>query len=421
VNDVDPFLRRVHHELSASFAPDRTVHHAAAADPIDVIGGFSDYAGATVVSAVSDRVARVAVQPRDDGQIQVFSFDHYDAHRPFTLVAPVEAVQRATDAQLRAHFADANAAWAGIAVGVVRASIASGASVRGGVSIAIQSNATNPAATLAAVARSVEPLCSGTSLPFETWVDDVSRVSGEPLRLRDVLAAAHGQSGELVRVECQSCTLLEPISLPAGVGVANREVRFATSAWQERAAELRVAAAMAHRLILDKIRQMGLAAGRELVGDPMGGYLSNLPLNDYRRYFRPYLPETLKGGAFLIEHRRANDPEVQIHPDTHYPILSACDLHVFSANRVRSFLDCVRFARDTSDPAVREKELNKAGHLLYASHASLGSDAGLVCTDADAIVAQIRRHEHSGYYGASLTPTGVAVLQALSAEAIADI
>lgn len=418
MNDVDPFLCRVRHELTASFAPDRPISHATVRAPIDIIGAFSDYAGATVVSTVSDRATHVAAQLRDDALVQVFSFDLYDAHRPFTLVAPVDAILRATDEQLRAHFADANASWAGVAVGVVRAAIAAGSMPSGGVSLAIESDAISPAAMLTAVARAIEPMCAGVSLPLETWVGDVSRVSGESVRPRDVLASAHGKAGSLVRVSCQTCQVIDVVQMPAGVTFGVREVGYETVDWQSTVARLRAASAMGHRLIFEKIRQMGVAAGRELIGDPTGGYLSNLPLNDYRRYFRPYLPESLKGGQFLLEHRRAVDAGVQIHPDTHYPVQAACDLHVFSANRVSSFVDCINSARDTIDPDAREKELNKAGHLLYATHASLAADAGLVSPAADAIVAHIRKHEHAGYYGASLTPTGITVLQEASARAI---
>jgi hypothetical protein len=155
-----------------------------------------------------------------------------------------------------------------------------------------------------------------------------------------------------------------------------------------------------------------------MVGDPTGGYLSNLALNDYRRYFRPYLPESLKGGTFLLEHRRIGDPTIHIQPDTHYPIQAACDLHIFSANRVATFIECLNAARTAPDEGERQKELNKAGHLLYATHAALAGDAGLVCPEADAIVERIRKREHAGYYGAGLTPTGVVILQDVDAQPV---
>jgi hypothetical protein len=47
------------------------------------------------------------------------------------------------------------------------------------------------------------------------------------------------------------------------------------------------------------MRDMGVAAGRSLEADPMNGYLANLDPDDYKRYFRQYLPEFMSGREFL--------------------------------------------------------------------------------------------------------------------------
>jgi hypothetical protein len=159
---------------------------------------------------------------------------------------------------------------------------------------------------------------------------------------------------------------------------------------------------MGHRLILEKIRQMGVAAGKQMLADPLHGQLANLPLNDYRRYFRAFLPETLRGGTYLIDHHPQHDPQIRIALDAHYPVQAATDFHIFGAHRVQNFIDSLRAASVATDPDDRDKELNKAGHLLYATHASLASDAGLIDPAADEWVEKIRRNELAGYYGAGV-------------------
>ena len=37
----------------------------------------------------------------------------------------------------------------------------------------------------------------------------------------------------------------------------------------------------------EEMRRFGTEAGRELIADPMGGYLANLDPEDYKRFFRP--------------------------------------------------------------------------------------------------------------------------------------
>jgi hypothetical protein len=50
------------------------------------------------------------------------------------------------------------------------------------------------------------------------------------------------------------------------------------------------------------MRRAGQVMGKQLVADPMNGYLANLDPDDYKQFFRPYMPETMNGGEFLRHH-----------------------------------------------------------------------------------------------------------------------
>ena len=56
------------------------------------MGGIADYTGAMVCELPLDRSGRGHLPARGDRQVQVFSFNLLDEHRPFTLRIPLEAL-----------------------------------------------------------------------------------------------------------------------------------------------------------------------------------------------------------------------------------------------------------------------------------------------------------------------------------------
>src|SRR5205823_10252772 len=80
------------------------------------------------------------------------------------------------------------------------------------------------------------------------------------------------------------------------------------------------------------------------------------------------------------------------------------------------------------DPRQRKAALDRAGHLMYASHLSYTNDAMLGADECDLLVKLVRERERHGLYGAKITGGGsggtVAVLADASDSAdnaIADI
>ena len=403
-------------ELGASFTADRPIAIRTAYEPIDVMGGFSGYTGATVVSAAADRSCSIAIQPRDDRQIQVFSFGLFDQHKPFTLIAPLDAITKATPDQLRQHFQDPNTTWAACAVGCVRslqalsadAPMLQNVTASTGRNIAILADTSDPAAHVAATMRAL--LDPDLAYEGETLLQVaklcrqvLSEIVDEPTELRRIIASLVVSPQQMVGVRSQPDPVVIPVLLPDDVKVGVADVA-AHPDHTKQLARLRVGAEMGRILILDKMRQLGQAAGRELIADPIGGCLANLDLNDYRRFFRPFLPETFKGGAFLLQHGRLADKSLHVEPDHHYPIQLATDFHVFGANRTKNFIQALTNAHGLAIGSDRTLELNKAGHLLYAAHKSLNADAGIDTTESDKVVDWVRANESQGYYGAVLTP-----------------
>src|SRR5437763_766292 len=117
LHPVPALLSRVRAELGADFRPDRPTRVSRAPGRLDVMGGIADYTGSLVCEATLDRAAAVALQERDDRELQVFSFNLFDEHRPFTFRVPLDALAHHPADVLRREFAEPGRRWAAYLAG----------------------------------------------------------------------------------------------------------------------------------------------------------------------------------------------------------------------------------------------------------------------------------------------------------------
>jgi L-arabinokinase len=479
---VPTLLARLRVEMAASFVPGKSVRVSRAPGRLDVMGGIADYTGSLVCESTLDRAAAVAVQSREDRQIQVFSFNLLDDHRPFTLMLSMEHLATSSIADLRRAFGDRGRRWAGYLAGCLAilhdeklldladpkvkgvnialysdVPLGAGVSSSAAIEVATMMNLVDHYG-VGAVAAGVNPRENDATLDgsrsrvvsarVDTRDHDLSastsrqgltpmrvaamcqrvenEIVGAPCGIMDQAASTAGEAGALMRLVCQPHELQAPLLLPDGIRAIGINSNVKHSVGGGQYGRTRCAAFMGHKIIVDKMRQMGAQSGREMVADPMNGYLANLDLNDYKKFFRPYLPETIKGGQFLLQYGPSIDRATSVEPDTQYHVQSATDHHVFEAHRVREFVRYLEEAArlDTAD-AGRKLLLDKAGHLMYASHISYTKDARLGADECDVLVDLVRRRESAGLYGAKITGGGsggtVAVLCDISPSADAAI
>lgn len=419
---VEALVAQVRSELAAGFVPDRPIHTAYAPGRLDVMGGLTLYTGGLLCQTPIDLGATVGVQARDDRSVQVFSFNLFNQQKPFTLIIPLDALALPLKT-LQREFAEPGRTWAAAVVGCLailhdaqRIDLRN-PSLRG-LNIAVQSDVPerlglgSSAAMIAAAMSAMVDAFALESPPVDELARLCQRVAvelaGEAHGAEAFLVPLAGQKGVLTRVLVQPFESHPPLPLPEKIRIIaiDTGVRAAAADLVARK-RTRVAAFMGHKLILEKMRQLGAAAGRELIADPMNGYLANLPLADYKRFFRPYLPESLKGGPFLLQHRGTIDPASKIEPDYDYAVQQATDYHVFDANRTREFVRYIEAACAEADAHARTLLLDKAGHLMYASHVAYAKDALLGNDDVDLLIEQLRAKERSGIYGARLTGPGI--------------
>lgn len=436
---VRSLLRRIRAELAADFGPGRRVIVARAPGRLDVMGGIADYTGATVCEMTLDRAAAVAAAPRDDGNIQVFSFNLFDEHKPFTLRMPLKALAAAPAEALRREFDQPGRKWAAYLVGCLHAlhtrRVIDLGRVSRGVSLAVystvpigagvSSSAAIEVATMMSLAGHFECLSKMTPLGLAAMCQEVeNHVAGAPCGVMDQVASCCGEEGTLLRLRCQPHELLPPLALPNGLGIfgINSDVRHSVGGgaygWT------RCAAFMGHRIILEAMRAIGAAAGHVLDVDPLNGYLANLDPDDYKRLFRPRLPDSIRGQDFLDRYGPTIDTATRVDPAIEYPVLHAVDHHVLEARRVERFCEFLEDAQEASG-LKRKWLLDRAGHLMYASHLSYTNDAMLGAAECDMLVQLVREREHAGLYGAKITGGGcggtVAVLADKSERAEAGL
>jgi galactokinase len=433
-------VSRLREELAADFPPHRPTRITQAPGRLDVMGGIADYTGSLVCEMTLDRIAAVAMQARDDRQLQVFSFNLFDEHKPFTLRIPLDALAKQSESALRREFAEPGRKWAAYLAGCLWAlhdqKLIDLADPRiPGLSLALYSTVPLGAGVSSSAAIEVAAMMNFIEqFGLRDRVDPMrvaelcqlaeNRIVGSPCGIMDQVTSCAGQKGRLLRMICQPHELQPPLELPEGIRVLGINSNVKHDIGGPSYARTRCAAFMGHRLILEHMREQGAARGYELVADPTHGYLANLDPDHYKNLFRAAIPERMRGGTFLDRYGPTIDPVTTIDPDQEYAVRRATDHHVLEARRVRRFVEFLEQARDLTGPA-RGPILDRAGHLMYGSHQSYTDDALLGAPECDLLVKLIRDRESEGFYGAKITGGGsggtVAVLANNSDRAIAGV
>jgi galactokinase len=454
--DLDPvptLLKRVRGELAADFGGSRRIRVSRAPGRLDVMGGIADYTGSLVCEMPLDRAAAVALSERDDRQLQVFSFNLLDEHKPFTLRISLDRLANGSIDDLRREFDEPGRKWAAYVVGCLailqeRELFDFRQPWHNGLNLALYSTVPLGAGVSSSAAIEVAAMMNlvahfDVSAPPRYLLTPAApdpmrlaslcqmvenKVVGAPCGIMDQVTSCAGEANTLLRLLCQPHELQPPLKLPKGIRVLGINSNVKHSVGGGAYGRTRCAAFMAHKIILETMRRAGQAMGRELASDPMNGYLANLDPNDYKLHFRPRLREFMRGSDFLRDYGGTIDTATTVQPDETYPVQHAADHHVLEARRVKNFVEYLQEADRATDPRQRKSALDRAGHLMYASHLSYTNDAMLGADECDLLAKLVREREHHGLYGAKITGGGsggtVAVLADVSESAdnaVADI
>jgi L-arabinokinase len=400
------------------------------------MGGIADYSGSLVCEMPLDRAAAVALQERGDRQISVVSFNLHDEHKPFALRMPLDRLASATADELRKDFAEPGRRWAAYLVGCLfllhESKLLALRDIKG-INLALYSTVPLGAGVSSSAAIEVATMMNLIDhFTLRERVDPMrvaslcqqveNRIVGAPCGIMDQVTSVAGEAGSLLRLLCQPHELQPPLRLPEGVRVLGINSNVKHSVGGGAYGRTRCAAFMAHKIILETMRRAGEQHGKTLERDPMNGFLANLDPDDYKHHFRPRLQEWMLGKDFNNQFGQTIDTATTVDPETSYPVQHAADHHILEARRVRHFAQFIEeAAKAPAQTRDQGRPLDKAGHLMYASHISYTLDAMLGADECDLLVDLVRKNEPAGLYGAKITGGGsggtVAVLADVSERA----
>ena len=377
------------------------------------MGGIADYTGSLVLQLTLDRAVAIALQQRDDRELQIFSFNLYDEHLPFTFRISLDALARATIESLRRDFSQPGRKWAAYIAGCLyilhhHKLLDLNQPKIQGLNLAIHSTIPMGAGLASSAALEVATMLNLLAhfqidlepLRIAKLCQQVENdLAGAPCGIMDQITSLLGEKDQLLRLLCQPAQLQPPLKIPDGLCFVGIDSGVRHSLASPSLYELtRTAAFMGHKIILEEMQKIGDRGNHPLTSDPMRGYLANLDPDDYKSLFRPHLPEKISGQHFLDQFGATLDPATTIDPSQTYHVQSATDHHILESRRVKQFCEFV----EQGD----QKSLHKSGHLMYASHHSYTHDAHLGHPHCDLLVQLVRHNENKGLYGARITAAG---------------
>ncbi len=308
------------------------------------MGGIADYTGSLVCELPLDRAAAVALQERGDREVQVFSFNLFDDHKPFTFRMPIDAIAQTSAEKLRSELSQPGRRWAGYLIGCLfilheqklidlhdqkirglnlallsTVALGAGISSSAAIEVATMMNLVDHFTLRTPNRRAgFSPHVPLDPLQIASMCQQVeNRIVGAPCGIMDQATSCAGEQDSLMRLLCQPHELQRPLKLPGGVRVIGINSNVKHSVGGGQYGITRCAAFMGHAMILAKMKQMGDAAGTTLISDPMNGYLANLDLDDYKRFFREHLPPFMPGEQFIEKFGVTIDRATTVQPGNH--------------------------------------------------------------------------------------------------------
>jgi galactokinase len=386
---------------------------------LDVMGGSAEFGGGMTCSMTLDCGAAAAMTPRQDDRQMLFYFDPRDG-RHFRI--SLTEVVTSTPEEMKLHLGEDVYSSIQLMTGCFALPIGKHLidlqdRRRNGFDLAVAS-AIPPGAGVASRAALVAAILVNfrehflliqklTPMGLAALCHDVLQHCDPLARdMTPALACCNGRAGTIFKHEGGDAQERPALPLPRGIRIIGIDTGVRRDPLGGQFERTRTAARMGQIMILAKMREMGEAAGMKLIADPMKGFLANLALDDYKKYFRSFLPEAMRGADF---HSKFGSPGASrlIEDDVEYGVQSATDHHVHEPVRVKNFVQFMEQATALAPHSPqRSVTLDKAGHLMYASHISCTRDAKLGAPEADLLVDMVRKNERAGLYGAKITARG---------------
>ncbi len=399
---------------------------------LDVIGGFADYTGASVVYLPTSACVHVAVQPRDDDKFFVTDITSPGAAAHEPTVVDSSALFEACDARasnsLRTDLASADPnGVVRSALGALSEAVSAGVldKLPGGLSLVV--HAGNPALGCAgrhaAVSAGVLAALRGVAtidLEVATAARIVRRVAHDwldtPIGLGDGACAWGADPLVMNTFRCDTETSGDPLPLAPGTTLVGVHCGVRRADALEKFRHAQVTTFMGHSLI------RRIVESENGTGAAWNGFLSGIDVGEYVERFRDRVPTKLKGRDFLERFGNFDSAGDRVDGNDTYKIRSRTEHHIYEHARATEFINLA--FRAANEPTT--DLLASMGDVMYASHWSYGQRCGLGSVETDLLVKLIRqRGVVAGLFGARVSGCGcggiVTVFLADSDEARASL
>jgi galactokinase len=405
---------------------------------LDVMGGTSDISGGLVCTFPLQAAAAVAVQRRDDRNLVIKTYNASAAPdaQPRVELSLDDFYGTAAllpNSTLRDLFTGGRH-WAAYIAGVFPtlarhrkitrrtrgANIACFSNVPFGVGLG--SSAAVVCATLSALASAFQMLLEPLEMAVLTQKLE-HQIVGVPRGIMDPAVAILGKANHLLVMKCQPHEVKAQLPVPPDLMLAAINTGVAPPIGAPAYQNARLSAALAQLLIARAYQDFGTRK------DPAAGYLANVPLDMFERYFRTWLPESITGQDFIAAFGPLTGRGVEVDPHTTYRPRAAAAFHLLENARTGAFIEKFHALQAPAPVEHRHALASAAGRFMLESHTAATNLLHLGSPALDAVVQAVQAKGPShGLFGARAMGVGsggsVAVLAAdtdQARQALADI
>jgi galactokinase len=381
---------------------------------LDVMGGIADYSGSLVLEMPLACATFAIAQTQPAARLDILSVRAGTAFRCGVDLAELLTGSLRTPEALAARFAERPAdRWAAYIVGSVYRCLTIGgvAAPRHGLRLfiasdvpegkGVSSSAALEVAVMAATVASYGLRVDATEMATACqWAEN--HIAGAPCGVMDQMTSVLGRRDQLLRLRCQPAVVEGHVDVPAGYRFYGIDSGIRHAVTGADYGTVRTAAFMGYRVIADVAGLHADAEGsRVRVGDDRwGGYLANIPPDEYSARFAERLPDRMLGAEFLAKYGGVTDTVTRVEPDRWYPVRQATAHPIEEQARVTRFAELLATGLDGSDDA------EAMGALMLESHASYGA-CGLGSDGTDRLVElAMASGPARGVFGAKITGGG---------------
>ena len=364
---------------------------------LDVMGGVADYSGSLVAEMTIAEAALVALAPRTDRVLRVWSRGiEAEGFTPQVSLSLNDFYTRdgallSYDAVRSRLYRDPQTRWAAYLLGCVYVLLAEGIvpDFPHGANLLLDSRVPLGAGVSSSAAIEVAAM-SAFNAAFHLNLNGVTlarlaqtvenKVAGAPCGIMDQMTSALGVPNSLLLILCQPHEVQGTQALPKGVKVYGINSNIKHSVGGTAYTRARVAAFM----------------GRKILGVD---YLAQIEAGSSSTETAAEMPEMIVGADFLAEYGETGDLVTAIDPGMTYPLQAAVHHAIYESIDVKAFVSLL-------SPQRPADALYLAGDLMYESHRSY-TRIGLGCPETDLLVELGRAAGPSkGIYGAKITGGG---------------